>query len=285
MTRYAKPTSLDEALALLDQTQWRILAGGTDFYPALGNRPIRENILDINGLAELRGVTKSDDGWLIGARTNWTDIIRHDLPPAFDALRAAAREVGSVQIQNVATVAGNLCNASPAADGVPALLVLGAEVELRSADTLRRLPLADFVLGNRRTALHANEMVTGIRVPRDGASGRSAFVKLGARRYLVISIAMAAARLAVEDGAVREAAIAVGACSAAAVRLTGIERALQGRRADASLGAVLATAPVTELAPIDDVRGSAAYRLDAAREIVTRAVLAAAGLDAARAAA
>jgi CO/xanthine dehydrogenase FAD-binding subunit len=285
VTRYAKPTSLDEALALLDQTQWRILAGGTDFYPALGNRPIRENILDINGLAELRGVTKSDDGWLIGARTNWTDIIRHDLPPAFDALRAAAREVGSVQIQNVATVAGNLCNASPAADGVPALLVLGAEVELRSADTLRRLPLADFVLGNRRTALHANEMVTGIRVPRDGASGRSAFVKLGARRYLVISIAMAAARLAVEDGAVREAAIAVGACSAAAVRLTGIERALQGRRADASLGAVLATAPVTELAPIDDVRGSAAYRLDAAREIVTRAVLAAAGLDAARAAA
>jgi CO/xanthine dehydrogenase FAD-binding subunit len=285
VTRYAKPTSLDEALALLDQTQWRILAGGTDFYPALGNRPIRKNILDINGLVELRGVTKGDDGWLIGARTTWTDIIRHDLPPAFDALTAAAREVGSVQIQNVATVAGNLCNASPAADGVPALLVLGAEVELRSADTLRRLPLADFVLGNRRTALRANEMVTGIRVPRDGASGRSAFVKLGARRYLVISIAMVAARLTVDDGVIREAAIAVGACSAAATRLAGMEAALAGQATDGSLAAAVQSAPLTELSPIDDVRGSAAYRLDAAREIVTRAVLAAAGLDAARAAA
>lgn len=285
MTRYAKPTNLDEALTLLDQTQWRILAGGTDFYPALGNRPIHENILDINGLAELRGVTKSDDGWLIGARTTWTDIIRHDLPPAFDALRAAAREVGSVQIQNVATVAGNLCNASPAADGVPALLVLGAEVELRSADTLRRLPLADFVLGNRRTALRASEMVTGIRIPRDGTSGRSAFVKLGARRYLVISIAMVAARLAVDDGVIREAAIAVGACSAAATRLAGMEAALAGQATGGSLAAAVQSAPLTELSPIDDVRGSAAYRLDAAREIVTRAVLAAAGLDAARAAA
>ena len=190
-----------------------------------------------------------------------------------------------MQIQNVATVAGNLCNASPAADGVPPLLVLGAEVELRSAGASRRLPLADFVLGNRRTALRAGEMVTGIRIPRGGASGRSAFVKLGARRYLVISIAMAAARLVIAGGVVREAAIAVGACSAAAVRLPGVEAALTGRAADASLAMAVQSAPLTGLSPIDDVRGSAAYRLDAAREIAARAVLAAAGLDAARAAA
>lgn len=285
MTRYAKPTSLDEALALLGEAQWRILAGGTDFYPALGNRPIRENILDINGIAELRGIAETRDGWRIGARTTWTDIARHDLPHAFDALRQAAREVGSVQIQNVATVAGNLCNASPAADGVPALLVLGAEVELRSANARRGLPLAQFVLGNRRTALMPGEMVTGIRVPRGGSAGRSAFVKLGARRYLVISIAMAAARLVVHDGRVEQAVVAVGACSAAAARLAGVETALTGRMADAALAAIVQSAPMAELSPIDDVRGSAAYRVDAAREIVARAVLAAAGLDAARAAA
>jgi CO/xanthine dehydrogenase FAD-binding subunit len=285
VTRYAKPTSLDEALALLDQAQWRILAGGTDFYPALGNRPIRENILDINGIAELRGITETPDGWRIGARTTWSDIVRHDLPHAFDALRQAAREVGSVQIQNVATVAGNLCNASPAADGVPALLVIGAEVELRSANAQRLLPLAEFVLGNRRTALLPGEMATGIRVPRSTGAGGSAFVKLGARRYLVISIAMAAARLVVAGGVVKEAAIAVGACSAAATRLAGVEAALTGQAADASLARVIQPALLTELSPIDDVRGSAAYRVEAAREIVARAVLAAAGLDAARVAA
>ncbi|TGT02573.1 xanthine dehydrogenase family protein subunit M, partial [Mesorhizobium sp. M2D.F.Ca.ET.171.01.1.1] len=97
-------------------------------------------------------------------------------------------EVGSVQIQNVASVAGNLCNASPAADGVPALLVLDAEVELRSTKATRQLPLGEFILGNRSTALQPGEMVTAIRVPKRSAVGASAFVKLGARRYLVISI-------------------------------------------------------------------------------------------------
>lgn len=285
MTRYAKPTSLDEALVLLGEAPWRILAGGTDFYPALGNRPVSENILDINGLSELRGITETEEGWLIGARTTWTDVVRHALPPAFDALKQVAREVGSVQIQNVASVAGNLCNASPAADGVPALLVLGAEVELRSADAVRRLPLQEFVLGNRRTAIRPNEMVTGIRVPKSDAFGRSAFVKLGARRYLVISIAMAAARLVVRDGHVEQAAIAVGACSAAAYRLAGVEAALVGRPADSFLAGAVSAVPMSELSPIDDVRGSAAYRLEAAREIVARAVSAAAGLDAARVAA
>src|SRR5690606_23592351 len=121
----------------------------------------------------------------------------------------AALEVGSGQIQNVASIAGNLCNASPAADGVPGLMVLDAEVELRSATTTRRLPLEKFILGNRRTALAPGEMVTAIRVPKASTSGTSAFVKLGARRYLVISIAMAAVRLTVEDGRVGSAAVAV----------------------------------------------------------------------------
>jgi len=161
--RYAKPTMVDEALALLGDGAWRILAGGTDFYPAQGTRPFRDDILDINGLAELRGVEETDSHFVIGARTTWTDIIRHPLPAAFDALKQAAREVGSVQIQNVASIAGNLCNASPAADGVPGLLVLDADVELRSAMTTRHIPLREFILGNRRTALRHGEMVTAIR--------------------------------------------------------------------------------------------------------------------------
>jgi CO/xanthine dehydrogenase FAD-binding subunit len=275
--RYAKPTTVDEALALLGENAWRILAGGTDFYPAQGSKPFRDNVLDINGLAALRGIAETGSHWVIGARTTWTDIIRHPLPPAFDALKQAAREVGSAQIQNVASVAGNLCNASPAADGVPGLLTLEAEVELRSAAATRHLPLRDFILGNRRTALRASEMVTAIRVAKPAAVGTSAFVKLGARRYLVISIAMVAARLVVENGTVRDAAVAAGSCSVVAKRLAGVEAALRGLAVGPSLADAVLSAPMAELSPIADVRGSAEYRLDAVREIVARAVLAATG--------
>ncbi|HEV2897711.1 MAG TPA: xanthine dehydrogenase family protein subunit M [Pseudaminobacter sp.] len=278
MIRYAKPTDLDDALALLGETQWRVLAGGTDFYPALGSKPLRENVLDINGLAELRGIAETASHFIIGARTTWTDIVKADLPAAFDALRQAAREVGSVQIQNTATVAGNLCNASPAADGVPPLLILDADVELRSLGGTRYLPLGDFILGNRRTTLLPGEMVTAIRVPKSSAGGVSNFQKLGARRYLVISIAMAAARIAVgEDGCIADTAIAVGSCSAVAKRLTGLEAALRGLPAGPALRDIVAEARLAELSPIDDVRGTAEYRLDAAREIVFRAVMAASG--------
>ncbi|MER9789942.1 xanthine dehydrogenase family protein subunit M [Mesorhizobium sp. M0213] len=277
MIRYAKPTTVDDALALLGEGQWRILAGGTDFYPAQGSKPFRDNVLDINGLVALRGIAEAENHWLVGARTTWTDLVRHPLPAAFDALKQAAREVGSVQIQNVASIAGNLCNASPAADGVPALLVLDAEVELRSAVATRHLPLAEFILGNRRTALQPGEMVTAIRIPKPATAGSSAFVKLGARRYLVISIAMAAARLAVEDGRVSTAAGAGGSCSVGARRRAGVEAALRGRPVGHALAPAIQSAPMDELSPIGDVRGSAEYRLDAAREIVARAVLGAMG--------
>ncbi|MCR4265487.1 xanthine dehydrogenase family protein subunit M [Nitratireductor sp. ZSWI3] len=268
---YARPTELEEALGLLCSKRWTILAGGTDFYPALGAGPLKDDVLDINGLSMLEGIAETDAHILIGARTSWSTVIRTPLPPAFDMLKEAAREVGSVQIQNTGTVAGNLCNASPAADGVPPLLALDAEVELASSDGRRHLPLASFVLGNRKTAREPHEMVTAIRVPKTSAAGRSGFVKLGARRYLVISIAMAAARLVLEGGRVAEAAIAVGSCSAVAQRLSALEDRLRGGDA-AALMPLIDAYGFPELTPIDDVRGSAAYRREAAREIVKRAV-------------
>ncbi|BCH20740.1 FAD binding domain-containing protein [Mesorhizobium sp. L-8-3] len=276
MIRYAKPRAIDEALRLLGEDRWRILAGGTDFYPALGNRPLRENVLDINGLDGLRGISETAEHFVIGARTTWTELLRQPLPPAFDALKLAAREVGSVQIQNVGTVAGNLCNASPAADGVPALLILDAEVELRSRDGIRHVGLPDFILGNRRTALKDGELMTSIRIGKQSATGRSAFVKLGARRYLVISIAMAAARIvSAPDGTITGAAVAVGACSAVAQRLGLLEQELLGRTA-ASAPGIVEGGHLVPLAPIDDVRGSADYRRQAARAIVKRALATAA---------
>jgi CO/xanthine dehydrogenase FAD-binding subunit len=272
LVRYAKPQSIDDALALLSEGRWRILAGGTDFYPALGARPLREDVLDINGLEDLRGIVETPTHVTIGARTSWTDIIRAPLPSAFDALKLAGREVGSIQIQNSGTVAGNLCNASPAADGVPPLLILDAEVEIASATGRRIEPLESFIRGNRQITLTQGEMVTAIRLPKTALSGTSSFLKLGARRYLVISIAMAAVRLTVDAmHMVTEAAVAVGACSAVAKRLRELEKSLVGRDV-ATLVEPLDPAHFAGLTPIDDVRGSAGYRQNAAREIVARAL-------------
>jgi len=288
VARYVKPDTLDAALALLCGGSWRVLAGGTDFYPGLGGREPGEDVLDINGLDELRFIRETDTHFVLGARATWSEIVRCGLPPAFDALKAAAREIGSVQIQNAATVAGNLCNASPAADGVPALMILDAEVELRSAAATRLLPLDRFILGNRRTALQRDELLTALRIPKDAAQGGSHFEKLGARRYLVISIAMAAARIGVgRDGLVDRARIAVGACSAAALSLPSLEASLIGLKPGPALAEAVAAADLGSLSPIDDVRGTAAYRREAARELVARSVASAAvsGLALAREAA
>lgn len=273
--RYAKPRTVDEALTLLAEGRWRMLAGGTDFYPAQGASPIRDDVLDLNGLAELRGIRETPTHVVLGARTTWTDIRRAGLAPALDALKAAAAEVGSAQIQNVGTIAGNLCNASPAADGVPPLLVLDAEVELRSAAGSRHLPLRDFVVGNRRTLREPEELVTAIRIPTNRVAGASAFVKLGSRRHLVISIAMVAARIERDAAnAIGGVAVAVGSCSVVAQRLPGLERALLGGPAEpAAIEAAVAACDLSTLTPIDDIRASAAYRGEAARELMRRALV------------
>jgi len=277
--RYAKPRDVDEVLALLGEASWKILAGGTDFYPALGNRPLTDNVLDINALDDLRGIAETETHLVIGARTTWADITKHRLPPAFDMLKQSGREVGSPQIQNVATIAGNLCNASPAADGVPPLLALDASIELRSVAGRRLIALSGFILGNRRIASRPDEMVTAVLVPKASLAGTSSFQKLGARRYLVISIAMAAARLITDaHGRIETAAIAVGACSAVAQRLAGLEAVLVGLRSAAEIESAVMAAPLEELSPIDDVRGTADYRRAAAREIVARAILGALGM-------
>jgi CO/xanthine dehydrogenase FAD-binding subunit len=274
---YSAPTSLAAALDALAAGDVRILAGGTDFYPALRDRPVTFPVLDIGRIDGLRGVTRTDNGgWRIGAGTTWTDILRADLPPAFDGLKAAAREVGSVQIQNTGTVAGNLCNASPAADGVPPLLTLNASVELASVAGYRVLPLAGFITGVRKTARRPDELVAAIVVPGQPATARSAFLKLGSRSYLVISIAMVAVVVVPDDGGlIAEARVAVGACSPVARRLPALEQALQGRPVAAAAAAV-AAAQLSPLAPIDDIRGSAAYRLHAAGVLLRRALAAAA---------
>jgi len=270
MGLYRRPTDLDEAMAALAESPMTVLAGGTDFYPARVGRPVAEDILDVTALAPLRGIAEAGDHIRIGATTRWSELLAAPLPPWFDGLKLAAREVGGVQIQNAGTIAGNLCNASPAADGVPPLIALDAAVELASRRGWRVLPLAAFITGNRRTARGADELVTAVLVPKPRHPARAGFAKLGARQYLVISIVMAAAVLEVEGGQVAAARIAVGACSPAARRLPDLEAALIGRACAPGLGRVVSPALLTPLSPIDDVRGTADYRRDAAVTLVAR---------------
>lgn len=266
--RLTRPRDLNEALDHLADRTWHVLGGGTDLYPAHVERPFTWPLLDITGMPDLRGVRRTDQGWSIGATSTWTDIVRAELPPAFDALKAAAREVGSIQIQNAATVAGNLCNASPAADGVPPLLILDAQVELASsARGTRCVALHDFIQGNRLTDRQPDELMTRILVPEAAATGRSSFVKLGSRRYLVISITMVAARLGHE-----QAAVAVGACSVVAQRLARLETMLARRKPGDAFANLVQPVHFDNLAPIDDVRASAGYRTDAARTCTIRAL-------------
>ncbi|WP_295145337.1 FAD binding domain-containing protein [uncultured Reyranella sp.] len=269
MGDYLRPRGLEEALQALTRP-FMVLAGGTDFYPARVGRSVTEDILDIAGIAALRGISETDAGWRLGATTTWSELIEAPLPPLFDGLKRAAREVGGRQIQNAGTIAGNICNASPAADGVPALLALESEVELARRDGVRRIPLSAFITGVRKTELQPGELVVALHVPRPGHDARSAFLKLGARRYLVISIAMASTVVEVEHGRVAAARVAVGACSPVAQRLPALEQALTGAPFDARLGERVAASHLAPLSPIDDVRGSAGYRSDAALVLLRR---------------
>ena len=269
MADYLRPAHLDDALRCLTRPR-TVLAGGTDFYPARVGRAIEEDILDIGGIADLRGISSSPHGWRLGATATWSELIVADLPPLFDGLKQAAREIGGRQIQNAGTLAGNLCNASPAADGVPPLLTLDAEIELASLRGMRRVPLAAFIVGNRRTLLAPDELVVAIHIPKPAREARSAFLKLGARRYLVISIAMVAATLEIEEARIARASIAVGACSVVARRLPTLESALAGAPLDRTLANRIEPDHLASLTPIDDIRGSAGYRRDVVLTLLRR---------------
>lgn len=271
MASYLRPRELDEALRALRVAPRVVLAGGTDYYPARVGKPLDDEILDISAIDALLRIEEDEAGWRIPARCTWSALIAAPLPPLFDGLKAASREVGGVQIQNTGTLCGNVCNASPAADGIPNLLALDARVELSRLGAVRELPIAEFVLGNRRTAREADELVTALRVPRPRRSARGTFAKLGARRYLVISIVMAAAVIETDDDAIAAARIAVGACGPVARRLPRLEDRLVGHRLGWPAPAIEA-ADLEPLTPIDDVRGSAAYRRDAAATVLARLI-------------
>ncbi|MWL90864.1 xanthine dehydrogenase family protein subunit M [Cupriavidus sp. SW-Y-13] len=267
---YLRARSLDAAVAQLAARPARVVCGATDCLADPALAPGSVEWIDIAGIDALRGLTCRDGVARIGAASTWQTIAQTAWMPV--ALRDAAAGVGSRQIRVQGTLGGNLCHASPLADGVPPLLVLDAEVELASVRGLRRLPLREFLLGRRRTALASDELLVDIVFDLPGARDRTAFVKCTNRDGMALAVVSAAVHLRMGQGTTLEsAAVCVGGASDVPLRLHGLELALMGRHSH-ELAGIIGGAALAELSPIDDVRATAAHRLDLSRLAIQRAV-------------
>ena len=273
---YLAPIQLENALSAISQKDAKIVAGGTDFFPALipGKKP--EHIVDVTRIKEIKGISKTTEGWRIGAATTWSDILSYQFPGQFDCLKQAAKTVGSIQIQNAATIGGNICNASPAADGVPPLLALNAKIEIQSFNQDMKIePIGEFITGVRQTKLKSGDMLTAIHIPNFPEPSGSSFSKLGSRKYLVISIVMVAVVVSVREKRVQDIRISVGACSPVATRLKALESDLTGLKSNKITNFKINQDHLSPLSPICDIRGTSEFRMLSVKELCLRSITAA----------
>ncbi len=262
---YLQPATLDETLSLLDRHtgKARIVAGGTDLLVEL-SRGVRttSTLIDITRVQELKYVREEDGLIRIGALATHNDVIAS---PACRVralpLAQACWEVGAPQLRTRGTVAGNLVTASPANDTITPLVALGSEVVLSSRSGERVVPLSGFYQGVRRTVLRSDELLREIRFPAMNPHQRGLFVKLGLRRAQAISVIDVALVLALDGDRVSEARIALGSLAPTIVRASTAEGYLLGKQLEPSVCAETGRLACTDVTPIDDVRGSAAYRL------------------------
>jgi xanthine dehydrogenase small subunit len=263
-TQILLPESGDALLELAGkESDYRLMAGGTDLLVwGRENRTFPGLIIGLERVPELRRISVQDDEVVIGAAATFQQIA--EAPPArhhLVALRQAIQVLGSPPIIHMATLGGNLCSASPAADSLPPLYVLQAKVELRSLDGRRILPISQFILGPRQTALRRGEVLWSIRVPVPDPGLRSAYVKVGRRKALAIAVAsLAAAWTCVPDGTIQDIHLAWGSVGPTVVVLREIEKALLGKKLSAEILKSLAVQVADQVTPIDDVRASASYR-------------------------
>lgn len=285
---YHVPDTLEAAIALHRDAGAgaRFLAGGTDLYLALDRGGPAghgvSTVIDLKRIPGLAGIAaQPDGGWRLGALTPMAEIERHtDLPAQHAALCEGASYVGGPAIRNRATLGGNLCNASPAADTATPLLALGAVAEIAGPAGTRTCPLADFWLGPRRTVLGPGEVLVAVLLPAPPPRMATGFQRL-TRTAMDIAVVNAAARVALDAaGYFAAVAVALGAVGPTPLAVPGLD-ALQGRLPDDEAFSELREAARAAAQPIDDVRGSAAYRKDTAGTLAERAARQAAGRAAA----
>jgi CO/xanthine dehydrogenase FAD-binding subunit len=267
------PPSLAEALALLNREPgvWKPFAGGTDLMVLLeaGKLPHR-NYINIWNLQELRGIEVTDSHVTLGALTTYTDVQSHPvLQSEFSMLCQAASETGGLAIQNRGTIGGNIVNASPAADSPPALLAYDAEIEILSTDGSRWLPYRGFHTGYKQMLIGPNELLARVRMPRNTRDATHYYRKVGTRKAQAISKVCLAALAKLENDQISDCRIAFGSVAPIVVRCVQTEDALQRRRPDADTIKSACATLSQEISPIDDIRSTADYRLQVAKNLLT----------------
>ncbi len=266
------PGSLTEALALLAREPgvWQPFAGGTDLMVLLeaGKLPHRR-FLGLSKLRDLRGIEIAPDYVILGALTTYTEIQNHPVLQAeFPLVCAAARETGSIATQNRGTLGGNIVNASPAADSPPALLVYDAAIELISVRGARWQAYHGFHTGYKKMQIASDELLRAVRLPRRAKPWRQYYRKVGTRRAQAISKVCFAGAALVEGGAVRDVRIALGSVAPLVLRAVKTEDALRGKGVMPAVIDAALEALAREIAPIDDIRSTARYRLRVAQNLV-----------------
>ena len=277
--KYFAASNIGEAKALLSEYGARatVLAGGTDLLPRINYYNSIPDVF-VYMAASLDYVKEEGGKILIGAGTPATRLLADKiLSEKVPALLEAGKTIGSDAIRTKATIGGNLVNASPAADFATPLLAMDAEVKLESAGQTRTMPLKDFFQGPGQTALKPEELLTEIAIPVP--KGRTAFLKLGRRKAMTLSVMNVAVRVVQDGGTVQTARIAVGSMAPVPMRCTAAESMLAGKKLEQKLIEECAECAISETSPIDDQRATAWYRRQAGKEMVVRALGLAAGLS------
>ena len=249
---------------------WKPFAGGTDLMVLLeaGKLP-HKKFLNIWNLQELRGIEASAEHVTLGALTTYAEVQRHEiLAREFPLLCRAAAETGSVATQNRGTLGGNIANASPAADSPPALIVYDAEIEIVSAGGARWVPYDSFHSGYKKMNLRPEELIRRIRVARSAAGWKQYFRKVGTRRAQAISKICFAAAARVEAGRIADVRIALGSVAPTVLRAVRAEQILRGQQPGVAALQAAQNALGAEIAPIDDMRSTARYRRNVARNLL-----------------
>jgi CO/xanthine dehydrogenase FAD-binding subunit len=277
--RYEAPDSLEGAVALLAgaKGEARVLAGGTDLLVQM-----RTDILDLKKIGETRSITEEKGGWRIGAAVTGAELKEHPrLKKVWPGVVEAANLIGSTQVQGRATMGGNLCNGSPAADSVPALIAAGAVATLAGPNGKRDLPVEDVMLGPRKLALQKGEIVASFLLPPRPPRSSDAYLRFIPRTEMDIAVVGAGVSLTVDGaGVVIAARVSLGAVAARVLLVPEAAQAIIGSRLDKPAQDRLEAAAQAACRPIDDKRGTVEFRIQVAGVLARRAALIA--LDRAR---
>ena len=275
--KYLRPKNLEEALKLLDEygEEAKLLAGGTDLIVKMKDGVVKPKyVIDLSHLEELRFISKGNGVIKIGALTTLREIETSPIIREYvHVLSDAVEKMASWQIRNLGTIGGNLCNASPAADTAPPLLVLEAKLKLTSSEGERIVPIDQFFTGPGETVLRSNELLTEIQIPTTLKNSGSAFLKLGRRAAYTLSIVSVAALVTVEDRVFRDVRIALGSVAPTPIRARKTEDKFRGLPATEEVIKENCSYVVEDISPISDVRASAEYRREMSIVLTKRALV------------